>query len=168
MWDTYVYFGENTIENVLRLFFNDYISRKDDTKMVIISPKEAFAASLIVPGLGQHFQGRYKQGLTYEALVIGSVIAAVYARNYHEDTRSDYLNSLKDNTASTNVIETYYNKAKSARTLAIATQVMVGISWGINVLDIILTNNSIKSKDATRLKIESTFNGIRLHVYSPY
>jgi len=144
------------------------ISREDDTKMVIISPKEAFAASLIVPGLGQHLQGRYKQGLTYEALVIGSVIAAVYARSYHEDTRSDYLNLLKDNTASTNVIETYYNKAKSARTLAIATQIMVGISWGINLLDIILTDNSIKSKDATRLKIESTFNGIRLHVYSPY
>jgi len=28
MWDTYVHFGENIIENILKLFFNDYTDRE--------------------------------------------------------------------------------------------------------------------------------------------
>lgn len=105
----------------------------------------AFAASLVVPGLGQHLQGRREQGWLYAGVAAGATVAALWARSrYHSalEDYDDYRDQLPVGSVLTDNIRDLldkqdgaYNDAESARTLTIATQAILGVVWGINVLD---------------------------------
>lgn len=110
---------------------------------------KAFAASMAVPGLGQHLQGHRQRGLIYEAAVIGTGAVTVWAfikynkaSDHYEDVRTQLINEASKQyeiTPGISALETKhedtYDKAKSRRTLATATQIVFGIVWGINALD---------------------------------
>lgn len=124
-----------------------------------IPPTTAFAASLAVPGLGQHLQKRHIRGMAHEAVVISAGAATVWSLiNYsgklddYEKVRRElqtaeeqYLSgqiTVQDPAAFKDKIrdivrkqDDAYNKAKSARKLTIAMQVALGVIWGINALD---------------------------------
>jgi hypothetical protein len=110
---------------------------------------KAFAASMAVPGLGQHLHGHRKRGLIYEAAVIGAGAATVWAfikynkaLDHYEDVRTqlgDEASKQYEITSGISALEAKqkdtYDKAKSRRTLATATQIVFGVVWGINALD---------------------------------
>lgn len=115
---------------------------------------QVFAASLLIPGLGQHFQGRHLRGLSYETLTIASGVTALWARNRHQNAQKEYLKD-RDQLAKTAQNQTEltpevrdlkakqdrtYEHSKSARRLAIATQIAFGFVWGINALDAGIVN----------------------------
>jgi hypothetical protein len=109
----------------------------------------AFAASMVVPGLGQHIQKHYIRGGIYELMTISVGVATLWAASYHQKTLDDYLDAksrlrteapkLTELTLGIRALlsdqKDAYNKAKFARTLAIGTQIALGVAWGINALD---------------------------------
>jgi len=136
----------------------------------------AFAASLVVPGLGQHLQKRHVRGGIYEAVTIGAGIAALWATSYYRKTLDDYIyvrvrlvTEAPEQTELTSEIRTLlaeqedaYNKAKSARMLAIATQIVFGAVWGINVLDAV--TKPTRQKDGIAIEAQPTSDGGRILV----
>ena len=110
---------------------------------------KAFAASMAVPGLGQHLQGHRQRGFLYEAAVIvaGAVTVWAFIRynkalDHYEDVRTQLINEASKQyeiTPGISALETKhedaYDKAKSRRKPAIVTQVLFGVVWGINALD---------------------------------
>ena len=139
----------------------------------------AFAASLFLPGLGQHLQGRSGRGLLYQVATIGAGVATLWARNRHQQTLKDYRDlkaQLQDNapkqielTSELATIikdqEEVYKEIESARTLVLATQVALGVVWGINTLDAGITKRlpsrmAVKSQpglDAGRILVCLSF-----------
>jgi len=121
----------------------------------------AFAASLVVPGLGQHLQRRHVRGSLYEVAVIGVGAAALWAMMKYQGALDDYEDAQGRLQVATAQIqpqvslvsvqkraeliarahellveqEDTHDEAESARTLSIATQIALGIVWGINALD---------------------------------
>ena len=139
----------------------------------------AFAASLFLPGLGQHLQGRSGRGLLYQVATIGAGVTTLWARNRHQQTLNDYRDlkaQLQDNapkqielTSELATIikdqEEVYKEIESARTLVLATQVALGVVWGINTLDAGITKRlpsrmAVKSQpglDAGRILVCLSF-----------
>jgi hypothetical protein len=126
----------------------------------VIPRSTAFAASLAVPGLGQHLQGRHGRGFLYEGLVAGAGVAAVLTRIRYQQTRDDYLNLEKQTLDA-------YNQTQSARTLAIATQIALGVVWGINAIDAGITKTK-SQKNRVSLDVRPTTDGGRILVHVPF
>lgn len=133
----------------------------------------AFSASLLVPGLGQHIQRQNTRGLVYEGLVIGAGIVALIGNMYHNSTLNDYesirnqvmLESQGKTYLTPNLKNLYdeqkksYDKAKSARNLAIATQILLGVVWGINAVDAaVLTEPRLKDNNLT-MNLHQLYDG---------
>jgi len=110
-------------------------------------PQIAFqsAGSLFIPGLGQHLKRQHLRGFLYEGLAIGTFAAALWARDRYSETLDDY--SLASYFGSSDSIDDFikkeedaFDRAKSARNVAVGTQLaFVGV-WFINVLDATLTD----------------------------
>lgn len=115
-----------------------------------ISNAGAAAASLIIPGLGHHLQKRHVRGVVYEVIVAAAGIAAFVTLNSYNSKLDDYdavkaeLMSIKDGKTQTtesglNTLigrqDDAYDKAESARILAVTTQAVLGVIWGINAID---------------------------------
>ena len=111
-------------------------------------PQIAFqsAGSLFIPGLGQHLKRQHLRGLLYEGLAIGTFAAALWARDRYSETLDDY--SLASYFGSSDSVDDFirkeedaFDRAKSARNVAVGTQLaFVGV-WFINVLDATLTDS---------------------------
>lgn len=113
------------------------------------SPGGAFAASLLLPGLGQHRNGNNGRGVAYEVAIALAGATAVAATVRHRRTLDDYesirselanaaprqleFNAQLQEIASRQ--EDAYSEAESARKLAVASQIAVAILWGVNALD---------------------------------
>ena len=82
--------------------------------------------SLLVPGLGQHLQGRHIRGAIYEAIIAGAGIATLLARSDYRYDRKQYEEKGT---------EQRYDKAQSSRNQYIAMQVVFFTLWGINAAD---------------------------------
>jgi uncharacterized caspase-like protein len=109
----------------------------------------AFGASMVIPGLGQHLQGHKTRGFINEGMVIGTGIFALVANSRHHSTRNDYIavrneleNKAKIQMRMTSEVEALfreqedkYNKATSAKNLAIVAQLMFFTAWGVNAFD---------------------------------
>ena len=94
-------------------------------------------------------QGRHTRGWLYAGVTIGVGVAAVGTRISHQQTLDDYddvqaqLREMAPQQAEVtselraliNEQKNTYDKAKSARALAIATQITLGVLWGLNALD---------------------------------
>jgi hypothetical protein len=114
-----------------------------------IPPGGAFAASLMVPGLGQHLQGQKRRGLLYEAAVAGAGIAALGTYFWYNESLNDYeeiREQLQKEAAEQWQItsrildleaeqEDAHNKAETRRLIAILAQVALGTVWAINAVD---------------------------------
>lgn len=114
-----------------------------------ISWGKAFAASLVIPGLGQHLKKKHLRALFYEVAAFGGGVAVLWTKNRHQTTLDEYQNAqdrLMKTTQSQPELtpevrdlmarrDDAYNKAKSARRQAIIAQIAVGVMWGINALD---------------------------------
>ena len=107
----------------------------------------AFAASLVVPGLGQHLQGRSNRGWLYMGLAGVPGILALWANSRYNGTLDDYKElrtqlagktgddltpDIEDLIARQNQA---HDDAESERTFVIATQVIFGLIWAANVVD---------------------------------
>ena len=111
-------------------------------------PQIAFqsAGSLFIPGLGQHLKRQHLRGFLYEGLAIGTFAAALWARDRYSETLDDY--SLASYFGSSDSVDDFirkeedaFDRAKSARNVAVGTQLaFVGV-WFINVLDATLTDS---------------------------
>ncbi len=113
------------------------------------SPGGAFAASLLLPGLGQHLNGNNGRGVAYEVAIALAGATAVAATVRHRRTLDDYesIRSELANAAPRQLEltaqlqeivsrqEDAYSEAESARKLAVASQIAVAILWGVNALD---------------------------------
>ncbi|MGQ9608003.1 MAG: caspase family protein [bacterium] len=142
----------------------------------------AFSASLVVPGLGQHIQKQNTRGYIYEGLVIATGIAAIIGNTYHNNILDDYEN-VRNQIISESQGKTYltpslkslydkqkdlYNKAKSARNLTIAAQVILGLIWGINAIDAgILTEPELRKTDLT-MSFQQLPDGGTIVVKNPF
>jgi len=142
----------------------------------------AFAASLIVPGLGHHLQKRHKRGVIYEAAVVGTgIMALVFASSYSGklDDYNEVRNqlqlikqgwSLATETELNALIEKQnekYDKAKSARTLTIATQIALGIVWAVNAADAGLTM-PVQQSEGVVFQALPTSDGAKLVVRASF
>jgi len=108
-----------------------------------------FAASMVVPGLGQHIQKHNMRGIIYEGLVAGLGVFALVSNMHHHNTLDEYLNIQKEIinesqgksylTPELRVLydeqKKSYDKAKSARSLTLTSQLLLGLAWGINAFD---------------------------------
>jgi hypothetical protein len=118
-----------------------------------VSRGRAFAASLLLPGLGQHRNGRHVRGVAYEAAIALAGAAAVVATLHHRQTLDDY-DVLRLQVESQAPLYTEltpelqelalqqlnaYDDAQSARKLAVAAQIVVAAIWAVNALDSTLT-----------------------------
>ena len=109
----------------------------------------AFAASLVVPGLGQHLQRRHVRGGLYEAAAVVAGAVALWAMTNHQGTLDDYedvqkrleIAAREDRKLTIGVQrlldeqEQAHDDAESARTLTMVTQIALGVVWAINAVD---------------------------------
>jgi len=107
------------------------------------------AASLVIPGLGQHLNGYSQRGFAYEAVTVATGAVALWALISYNGKLEDYkdakslLEAESSNqtelTAGLRDLITKQNdahdKAESARSLANATQIAFAVVWGISALD---------------------------------
>jgi tetratricopeptide (TPR) repeat protein len=107
--------------------------------------------SLFIPGLGQHLKRQHLRGFLYEGLAIGTFVAALWARDRYSETLDDY--SLASYFGSSDSIDDFikkeedaFDRAKSARNLAVGTQIAFAGVWFINVLDATLTNPILQER----------------------
>ncbi len=142
----------------------------------------AFSASLIVPGLGQHIQKQNTRGYMYEGLVIAAGIAAIIGNVYHNNTLDDY-ESVRNQIIYESQGKTYltpglkslydeqkdlYNKAKSARNVAIATQVILGLVWGINAIDAGVLTEPKSRETSLTMSFQQLSDGGMIIVKNPF
>ncbi len=156
-----------------------------------ISRTTAFAASLAVPGLGQHLEKRHIRGLTYEATVFGAGVVTVWAIIKYNRKLDDYkevrssLETAGQQYISGNIepqVPTAfrskvrdmvkaqndaYDEAKSARKLTIATQIVLGVIWGVNALDAGIVK-SAQPAEGLALEVYPTSDGGQIMVYMPF
>ncbi len=119
----------------------------------------AFATSL-VPGLGQHLQGRRTRGLIYEAATVSAGAVALWAWFDHKGKIDDYEKDPYD--------LDLHSKASSARRLAIITQVVCGVVWVTNALDAaIIVKPEPRDNDAA-LGLYPTSDGVQIMVRAPF
>jgi len=138
-----------------------------------ISQFVAFSASMIVPGLGQHLQGHKMRGIVYEGLVLGSGLFALIADSRHHSTLDDYttVRSELENKANIQMRVTpeikalfqkqddAYNKAKSAKNLAIVSQVMFFTAWGFNAFDAGFLIKPVQNNSGLAMDIQPISDG---------
>ncbi|HGJ65840.1 TPA: hypothetical protein ENS27_10685, partial [bacterium] len=120
-----------------------------ETTKTGLSPALAMGASAVVPGLGQHLQGQKTRGIAYEAIIAGVGIYTLIATIQHNSTLDDY-EIIRNELESKSKIGTYmnsdikslieqqnkaYDKATSAKSMAIVAQVLLGVAWGVNAID---------------------------------
>ena len=109
----------------------------------------AFAASMVVPGLGQHLQGRRGSGLLYEAAIVGVGAATIWtfidynkSLDDYEDIKIQIQTEAPKQTKFTAELsdleakqEDAHDTAKSKRIVAMAAQLGLGAIWFINAID---------------------------------
>ena len=107
------------------------------------------AVSMIIPGLGQHIQGRHLAGYTYEGIILASGIASMITYSSFKSALEDYNDareSLEKQAKSSSEYSTLlaqlksdqdsaFDKAKSARTVTLICQVLLGTVWMVNIAD---------------------------------
>lgn len=110
---------------------------------------QAFGASLAVPGLGQHLNGHHRRAIAYEAVILLAGTASVVASLSHHQKMDDYeairaqiereapqhVELTAEMRALANQQANAYGEAQSARKLALASQIVVGVLWAVNALD---------------------------------
>jgi len=113
----------------------------------------AASSSLLLPGLGQHLNGRHSRGIAYEVAVGLAGAAVVVATLHHRQTLDDY-NALRLQVESQAPLHTEltpelqdlsaqqlnaYDDTQSARKLAVAARIAAATIWVVNALDSTLT-----------------------------
>ncbi|MBM3237532.1 caspase family protein [Candidatus Poribacteria bacterium] len=151
---------------------------KTKVKVLVQTRGMAFSASLALPGLGQHIQGRHIWGWTYTSLTAGMIGAVLWSGNRYSqklDKYDEVLNRLKETAPQQENLtpelrnllreqEDAFNEAKFARKLAVATQIVLGAVWGINTLDAAVTKPK-QQKRQVALEGQPTIDGGRVIVH---
>jgi uncharacterized caspase-like protein len=141
----------------------------------------AFAASLVVPGLGQHFQRRHVRAGLYEAAAVGAGAAAIWAMINYQGALDDYkdvqdrleIATREEGKLTPRIRELFdeqksaHDEAESARTLSIATQIALGVVWGINALDAGIIEPAGQS-DGFAFEAHPTSDGAQILVRAPF
>ena len=138
----------------------------------------AFAASLVVPGLGQYLQGRSNRGWLYMGLAAGAGVAAVWANGRYQGTVDDYV-GVQDRLRNGGLTEDEaldlldqqkgaYDDARSARTLTFATQALFAVIWGINVIDVGVAEFGGQRNRRVAVDARPTTDGGRILVHVPF
>jgi uncharacterized caspase-like protein len=104
-----------------------------------IADGKAFAASLAVPGLGQHRQGRHWRGLLYEAGTIGIFTTAVWA-----------------------------NAKDKGDGLQTAAWITLGVLWGANALDAGFFAEPARYSSETAFEAHPTSDDVKVLVRAPF
>lgn len=114
-----------------------------------LPPMSAMAVSMVIPGLGQHLQGHSNRGFIYEGLVLGTGIFAIIATSRHHSTLNEYTDlrdelylEMQEQMKMTSKIKNMlneqdllYDKAVSAKNLALISQLIFGAVWAFNAFD---------------------------------
>jgi hypothetical protein len=109
----------------------------------------AVSSSLLLPGLGQHLNGRHVRAIAYEVAAGLAGAAAVVATVHHRQSLDDY-DALRLQVATQAPLHTEltpylqdlasqqldaYDDTESARKLAVAAQIAAAIIWAISAVD---------------------------------
>jgi hypothetical protein len=77
----------------------DVVDENDDLTITVsmLQKKRSTAAlySLVLAGLGQHYQGHHKRGWTLMGIQVAAVLAAVYGENQFKQHRSDFEDAYR-------------------------------------------------------------------------
>ncbi len=90
------------------------------------SRAKSFGYSLLVPGLGQHLQGRHVRGAAYETAIAATGVGMLLAINDYGEKLDRYESKGK---------KEYYDSAQSARRRSIAMQAAFWLLWAANAVD---------------------------------
>ena len=133
----------------------------------------AMAISMVIPGLGQHLQGHKNRGILYESLVLGTGILAIITNSNHHSTLDDY-NNVQDELSTeiyTQMIMTtdikdlfdkqdrLYDKAISAKNLALVSQIVFGTVWVFNGIDAGFLTKPNQGNSGFSMRIQPTIDG---------
>ena len=138
-----------------------------------IPPMSAMAVSMVIPGLGQHLQGHKNRGILYESLVLGTGILAIITTSQHQSTLDDYKNVQKElyTEIDTQMIMTtkikdlfdkqdkLYDKALSAKNLALVSQIVFGTVWAFNAIDAGFLTKPNQGNSGFSMGIQPTTDG---------
>lgn len=100
--------------------------RKSSVGEATRSRAKSFGYSLLVPGLGQHLQGRHVRGAAYETAIAATGVGMLLAINDYGEKLDRYESKGK---------KEYYDSAQSARRRSIAMQAAFWLLWAANVVD---------------------------------
>ena len=114
-----------------------------------LPPMSAMAVSMVIPGLGQHLQGHRNRGFIYEGLILGTGIFAIITTSHHHSTLNEYtdvrdelyLEMQKEMKMTVKIKNLFneqdklYDKAVSAKNLALISQIAFGTLWAFNAID---------------------------------
>ncbi|MGB9596292.1 MAG: caspase family protein [Candidatus Poribacteria bacterium] len=138
-----------------------------------LPPMSAMAVSIVIPGLGQHLQGHKNRGFVYEGLVLGTGIFAIIATSRHHSTLNEYTDlrdklylemqeQMKMTTKIKNMFDEQdklYDKAVSARNLALVSQLLFGTVWIFNAFDAGFLIKPTYDNSGFSAKIQPTIDG---------
>jgi hypothetical protein len=138
-----------------------------------IQPISAMAASMVIPGLGQHLQGHKNRGIFYESMVLGTGILAIITNSRHQSTLNDYKDVQNELNAeiSYQMIMTVdiknlfdkqdqlYDKAVSAKNLALFSQFLLGAVWAFNAIDAGFLTRPVQDNSGFSMRIQPTIDG---------
>jgi uncharacterized caspase-like protein len=142
----------------------------------------AFGASMVIPGLGQHLQGHRIKGFINEGVILGAGLFALIANSRHNSTLDDYnaVRSELENEAKiqmrlTTEIKTLfqkqddaYNKAKSAKNLAIVSQLLFFTAWGVNAFDAGFLTSPSQNNSGLTMEVQPISNGAEFIVKTSF
>ncbi len=138
-----------------------------------ISPMSAMAVSMVIPGFGQHLQGHRNRGFIYEGLVLGTGLFAIIATSRHHSTLDEYTDfrdklylemqrQMKMTTEIKNMFDEQdklYDKAVSAKNLALISQIIFGTVWAFNAIDAGFLIKPVQDKSGFSMKVQPTNDG---------
>jgi hypothetical protein len=149
---------------------------------ITLSPKtrlKGVLRSLVFPGWGQYYYGEKKKSFLFSFATLGAAAAFVVADNDFSSKNDDYVSARNDYNSASNVEDKYRLKqildekqrqAYDAENVRRATLILVGVSWGFNLLDALVFYPSLKESlnISSSISFEPENRGIKLSLVKSF